>query len=92
MQTTTLRRTTATLAAGMLALLSGCVQGEPGSVNPASIGDGSTLTRAEKRDLKPAPTPPLSTIGAPTTPSFGPGVGAEINTGIGIQRYNGLVP
>jgi hypothetical protein len=81
----------AALAVGMLALAA-CTPGEPGSVNPASIGDGSSLTRADQRALKPAPTPALGTVGVPTAPSFGPGVGAGINTGIGIQRYNGLVP
>lgn len=81
----------AVFAVGMLALAA-CTRGEPGSVNPASIGDGSSLTRADQRSLKPAPTPALGTVGVPTAPSFGPGVGADINTGIGIQRSNGLVP
>lgn len=85
-------RLPAALVTGLLAVLAACTPGEPGSVNPASIGNGSTLTRADQRALKPAPTPALATVGVPTSPSFGPGVGAEIDTGIGIQRNNGLIP
>lgn len=77
---------------GLFALMSACTQGEPGSVNPASIGNGASITNADRRALKPAPTPALETVGAPSAPSFGPGVGGGINSGIGIQRDNMLVP
>lgn len=86
------RLTAATFTVGMIGLISACTPGEPGSVNPASIGNGSSITRADRRALTPAPTPALGTVGVPTAPSFGPGVGAEINTGIGVQRDNVLVP
>lgn len=81
-----------TFTVSMIGLMTACTQGEPGHVNPASIGTGASITRADQRALRPAPTPSLNTIGTPTAPSFGPGVGAEINTGIGIQRDNVLVP
>lgn len=86
------RRVATAFTVGAIGLMSACTPGEPGSVNPASIGNGSSLTRADRRDLRPAPTPALETVGVPTAPSFGPGVGAEINTGIGVQRDNVLVP
>ncbi len=76
----------------MIGLTTACTQGEPGHVNPASIGTASSVSRTEQRALAPAPTPSLSTVGAADAPSFGPGVGAELNTGIGVQRYNPLVP
>lgn len=81
-----------TMAVGMIGLMTACTQGEPGHVNPASIGTGASITPSTQRNLKPAPTPSLSTVGAPSAPSFGPGVGAGINTGIGVQRDNVLVP
>ena len=92
MHNMTSRLSAALLTIGMIGMISACTQGEPGSVNPASIGDGSSITRADRRNLKPAPTPALETVGVPTAPSFGPGVGAELNSGIGIQRDNILVP
>ncbi|RYY12927.1 MAG: hypothetical protein EON55_11305 [Alphaproteobacteria bacterium] len=92
MHTTIPRLATTAFTVAMIGLMTACTQGEPGHVNPASIGDGSSLTRSDQRALKPAPTPALGTVGAQSAPSFGPGVGAEINTGIGVQRFNGLVP
>ncbi|GEM_PF-4563693 len=88
MHTLVSRLATTTLTVGMIGLMTACTQGEPGHVNPASIGTGSSTTRP----LQAAPTPALSTVGAADAPSFGPGIGAELNTGIGVQRYNPLVP
>ena len=88
MHTRLSRLATTTLTVGMIGLMTACTQGEPGHVNPASIGTGVSTNRP----LAPAPTPALSTVGAQSAPSFGPGVGAELNSGIGVQRLNDLVP
>ena len=80
------------LTIATIGLTTACTQGEPGHVNPASIGTGSSIPRNEQRALAPAPTPALGTVGAADAPSFGPGVGAELNSGIGVQRINPLVP
>ena len=68
------------------ALLGACApQNQVGvyTAPPSSIGVGPT---------KPAPTPAPSTLGVPDAPSFGPGVGAGIDDGIGIQPSRDLIP
>lgn len=93
MQHTISRLTATTLTIGMMALVSACAQGDPvRTVDPASIGNGSSLTRSDRRALRPAPTPALETVGAQTGPGFGTGVGAGVDTGIGLQPSVGLIP
>ena len=75
-----------TLVVATTALLGACGPQHQASVYtapPSSAGIGPT---------KPAPTPTLSTLGVPDAPSFGPGVGAGINDGIGIEPSKDLIP
>lgn len=67
------------------ALFAACSSADRGvyAVPPSKIGIGPT---------QPAPTPTLNTIGAEDAPSFGPGVGAGLDTGIGIQPSTDLIP